>query len=199
MKTRAEAEQLAGAMTDVGERMKVKMSHLLSPMDEPLGRAVGNALEVAEAVDALCGRGPADLMDVCLTAAAIMIPSAIAALQDRGPHGLSDILYAYASATVAGGSDGDGVMAASPGHLAAMGLAMLLGRFAFIIAGLAVAGSVAAKRTSIALTETARTTTPLFVALLVAVILLLGALSFFPAIALGPLAEHFEMLRGRSF
>jgi pyrimidine-nucleoside phosphorylase len=62
MKTRAEAEQLARAMTDVGERMKVKMSHLLSPMDEPLGRAVGNALEVAECVEILQGGGPKDLV-----------------------------------------------------------------------------------------------------------------------------------------
>jgi pyrimidine-nucleoside phosphorylase len=62
MKTKAEAEQLAAAMTNVGERMKVKMSHLLSPMDEPLGRAVGNALEVAECVEILQGGGPRDLV-----------------------------------------------------------------------------------------------------------------------------------------
>ena len=62
MKTREEAEQLAAAMTEVGERMKVKMSHLLSPMDEPLGRAVGNALEVAECVEILQGGGPSDLV-----------------------------------------------------------------------------------------------------------------------------------------
>jgi pyrimidine-nucleoside phosphorylase len=62
MKTKKEAEQLAAAMTDVGERMNVKMSHLLTPMDEPLGRAVGNALEVAECVETLQGRGPNDLV-----------------------------------------------------------------------------------------------------------------------------------------
>ena len=60
MKTKKEAQQLAGAMTTVGERMGVKMSHLLSPMDEPLGRAVGNALEVAECVEILQGGGPPD-------------------------------------------------------------------------------------------------------------------------------------------
>jgi pyrimidine-nucleoside phosphorylase len=62
MKTRKEAEQLAGAMTSVGERMGVQMSHLLSPMNEPLGRAVGNALEVAECVEILQGKGPSDLV-----------------------------------------------------------------------------------------------------------------------------------------
>ena len=69
MKTKKEAQQLAGAMTTVGERMGVKMSHLLSPMDEPLGRSVGNALEVAECVEILHGGGPNDLVklivDLC--------------------------------------------------------------------------------------------------------------------------------------
>ncbi len=66
MKTRKEAEQLAKAMTSVGEAMKVKMSHLLSPMDEPLGRAVGNALEVAECVEVLNGKGPKDVVNLVL-------------------------------------------------------------------------------------------------------------------------------------
>lgn len=70
MKTRAEAEQLAASMTEVGELMGVQMSHLLSPMDEPLGRAVGNALEVAECVEILQGGGPADLIALILDLAA---------------------------------------------------------------------------------------------------------------------------------
>ena len=70
MKTKAEAEELAAAMTTVGERMKVKMSHLLSPMDEPLGRSVGNALEVAECVEILQGGGPPDLVKLILDLAA---------------------------------------------------------------------------------------------------------------------------------
>src|SRR3954464_6266314 len=72
MKTRAEAEQLARAMTEVGELMGVKMSHLLSPMDEPLGRAVGNALEVAECVEILQGGGPQDLIALILALAAMV-------------------------------------------------------------------------------------------------------------------------------
>ncbi|MDQ6654345.1 MAG: hypothetical protein M3Y80_00840, partial [Verrucomicrobiota bacterium] len=66
MKTRAEAEQLAASMTEVGRLMGVDVSHLLTPMDEPLGRAVGNALEVAECVETLQGRGPADLVQLTL-------------------------------------------------------------------------------------------------------------------------------------
>ena len=66
MKTRAEAQQLASSMTEVGELMGVQMSHLLSPMDEPLGRAVGNALEVAECVEILQGGGPEDLIALIL-------------------------------------------------------------------------------------------------------------------------------------
>jgi pyrimidine-nucleoside phosphorylase len=70
MKTRTEAKQLAASMTSVGELMNVKMSHLLSPMDEPLGRAVGNALEVAECVEILHGRGPTDLIKLIVDLAA---------------------------------------------------------------------------------------------------------------------------------
>ena len=70
MKTRAEGEQLAGSMTEVGKLMGVKVSHLLSPMDEPLGRAVGNALEVAECVEILHGNGPRDIVELILNLAA---------------------------------------------------------------------------------------------------------------------------------
>jgi K+-transporting ATPase ATPase A chain len=134
-----------------------------------------------------------------LPAIAIMIPTAVAALQDRGPHGLSELLYAYASATAANGSAFAGFNGATTFHLTAMGLGMLAGRFTFMIASLAIAGSIGAKRTAVVAMGPVPTTTPLFVVIMVAVIFIFGALSFFPAIALGPLAEHFEMLRGRSF
>jgi pyrimidine-nucleoside phosphorylase len=83
MKTRTEAEQLARAMTDVGERMKVKMSHLLSPMDEPLGRAVGNALEVAECVEILQGGGPKDLVKLIVDLAEKVSETPRAQLEKR--------------------------------------------------------------------------------------------------------------------
>jgi pyrimidine-nucleoside phosphorylase len=83
MKTRKEAEQLAAAMTTVGESMNVKMSHLLSPMDEPLGRAVGNALEVAECVEILQGGGPDDLVKLILDLAEKVSETPRAKLEQR--------------------------------------------------------------------------------------------------------------------
>jgi pyrimidine-nucleoside phosphorylase len=83
MKTKKEAEQLAAAMTDVGERMGVKMSHLLSPMDEPLGRAVGNALEVAECVEILQGGGPNDVIRLVLDLAEKVSKTSRTELQKR--------------------------------------------------------------------------------------------------------------------
>jgi K+-transporting ATPase ATPase A chain len=76
---------------------------------------------------------------------------------------------------------------------------MLVGRYAFIIAGLAIAGSLGAKRTAVVSTGAVPTHSPLFVVLMVSVIFIFGAIAFFPAIALGPLAEHFEMLAGKTF
>ena len=134
-----------------------------------------------------------------LPAIAIMIPSAASAIHDPGPHGLSEMLYAYASATAANGSSFAGFDGSQPFHLVAQPLAMIAGRFAFIIAGLAIAGSLASKRTAVISTSALPTHTPLFVILMVAIILIFGAMSFFPAIALGPLAEHFEMLKGKTF
>lgn len=87
MKTKAEAEQLAAAMTNVGERMKVKMSHLLSPMDEPLGRAVGNALEVAECVEILQGGGPKDLVKLIVDLAEKVSTTPRAQLEKRLKNG----------------------------------------------------------------------------------------------------------------
>jgi potassium-transporting ATPase potassium-binding subunit len=134
-----------------------------------------------------------------LPAIAVIIPSAALAIHNRGPHGLTEMLYAYASATAANGSSFAGFDGSSTFHLTTLGLVMLAGRFAFIIAGLAIAGSLGAKRTAVVSTGAVMTHTPLFIALMVAVIFIFGIMSFFPAAALGPLAEHFEMLSGKSF
>jgi pyrimidine-nucleoside phosphorylase len=83
MKTKKEAEQLAAAMTDVGKRMHVKMSHLLSPMDQPLGRAVGNALEVAECAEILHGGGPSDLIKLIVDLAEKVSTTPRSQLQER--------------------------------------------------------------------------------------------------------------------
>jgi K+-transporting ATPase ATPase A chain len=134
-----------------------------------------------------------------LPAIALMIPSAAAAIHHNGPHGLSELLYAYASATAANGSAFASFDGTVPFHLTAQPIAMLAGRFAFIIAGLAIAGSLGAKRTAVVSVGAVPTHTPLFVVLMVSVIFIFGSMTFFPAVALGPLAEHFEMLAGKTF
>ena len=118
------------------------------------------------------------------------MPAALAAVQDPGPHGLSEILYAYSSATGNNGSAFAGFGAALPFHTTLQGVAMLLGRFAFIVPMLAIAGSLAAKTPAPPSAGTFPTHGPLFVVLLIATVLILGALTFFPALALGPIAER---------
>jgi K+-transporting ATPase ATPase A chain len=118
---------------------------------------------------------------------------AAANVGNGGPHGLSEILYAYTSATANNGSAFAGINANTPWYNITMGLAMLTGRFLMIIPLLAVAGSLAGKRLVPASAGTLPTHGPLFVALLVGVVLIVGALTFFPALALGPVVEHFLM------
>jgi K+-transporting ATPase ATPase A chain len=130
---------------------------------------------------------------------AAVLPSAVASVLEPGPHGLSEILYAYSSATGNNGSAFAGFNANTPFHNTMQGLAMLLGRYAFIVPMLAAAGSLGAKRTTPASSGTFPTDGPLFVTLLVAVILIVGGLTFFPALALGPIAEHFAMQAGHLF
>ncbi|MCB8840513.1 potassium-transporting ATPase subunit KdpA [Aurantimonas sp. VKM B-3413] len=132
-------------------------------------------------------------------AMAAVIPTALASVQDAGPHGLSEILYAYSSATGNNGSAFAGFGAGVPYHNTMQGIAMLLGRYVFIVPMLAIAGSLAAKKTVPASAGTFPTHTPLFVGLLVAVILIIGGLTFFPALALGPIAEQTAMLVGQTY
>jgi K+-transporting ATPase ATPase A chain len=134
-----------------------------------------------------------------IPALSVVLPGAAASIHSAGPHGLSEVLYAYGSAAGNNGSAFAGFNSATPFHLTAMGLCMLVGRFCFIIPILAVAGSLGAKKTIPASASTFPTHTPLFVGLLIGVILIVGGLTIFPALALGPLAEHFEMLAGKSF
>ncbi|MEJ2116989.1 MAG: potassium-transporting ATPase subunit KdpA, partial [Alphaproteobacteria bacterium] len=132
-------------------------------------------------------------------ALAIILPSSSSSIQHAGPHGLSELLYAYGSATGNNGSSFAGFNSGTPFHLTAMGLCMLLGRFGFSIPILAIAGTLGAKRTALPSANTFSTHTPLFVGLLIGVIFIIGGLTIFPALALGPLAEFFEMLAGHSF
>ncbi len=116
-----------------------------------------------------------------------------------GPHGFTEILYAYSSAGANNGSAFAGLTANTPFWNLTLGLTMLIGRFAMIVPMLAVAGSLAAKPKIPPSAGTFPTHGPLFVGLLVGVILIMGGLTFFPALTLGPIAEHFAMLRGDLF
>lgn len=132
-------------------------------------------------------------------AIAATVPAAVAAVQDAGPHGLSEILYAYTSATGNNGSAFGGFGAGLPWHTTALGIIMLLGRYAMIVPLLAIAGSMIRKPKSAITSGTFPTHGPLFVTLLVLTVLILGALTFFPVLALGPIAEETARVAGQSF
>ncbi|MBV7418893.1 potassium-transporting ATPase subunit KdpA [Comamonas sp. CMM03] len=133
------------------------------------------------------------------TALAVLWPDAAASLNNRGPHGFSEILYAYASGTANNGSAFAGLNANTPFFNTTIGLAMLAGRFLTLLPMLAVAGSLAAKATVPAGPGTFPTATPLFMGLLVFVVLVVGGLTFLPALALGPVIEHLQMLVGQLY
>ena len=124
---------------------------------------------------------------------------AIANLNNAGPHGLSEMLYAYTSASENNGSAFAGITVNTPWYDLTLGLAMLFGRFLFIIPALAVAGSLASKKIVPTSAGTLPTHGPLFVGLLVATVIVVGALTFFPALSLGPIVEHFLMHQGKLF
>jgi K+-transporting ATPase ATPase A chain len=122
---------------------------------------------------------------------------AVANLNNGGPHGFSEILYAFSSGTGNNGSAFAGLNANTPWYNLTMGLAMLIGRFLMIIPMLAVAGSLAAKKHIPATSGTLPTHGGLFVGLVVGVVIIVGALTFFPALSLGPIVEHFLMWQGK--
>ncbi|MCI4678324.1 potassium-transporting ATPase subunit KdpA [Rhodoblastus acidophilus] len=133
------------------------------------------------------------------SAVAAVLPVALASLANKGPHGLSEILYAYTSATGNNGSAFAGLSANTPWFNVTTGIAMALGRFGYVVPVMAMAGSIAAKKKAAASAGTFPTDGPLFVGLLVGVILIVGGLQFFPALALGPIVEHVLMLAGKTF
>ena len=125
--------------------------------------------------------------------------AAIANMNNSGPHGFGEILYAYVSNTGNNGSAFAGINANTPWYNLTLGLAQLIGRFLFLIPLLAAAGSLAVKKKVPSTAGTFPTHGPLFVGLLVGTVLIVGALTFFPAIALGPIVEHYLMQSGKLF
>ena len=120
-------------------------------------------------------------------------------INNSGAHGLSEILYAYASGTANNGSAFAGISANTPWYNLTIGLSMWIGRFLFLIPLLAAAGSLAAKKKVPATAGTFPTHGPLFVGLLIGTVLIVGALTYFPALSLGPIVEHYLMHSGRIF
>ena len=133
------------------------------------------------------------------TALAAVTKAGLAGPLNAGPHGFSEILYAYTSGTGNNGSAFAGLTANTLFYNVTIGFAMLLGRFFFIVPMLAVAGSLAAKKIVPVSAGTFPTDGGLFVGLLIGVILIIGGLTFFPALALGPIVEHFAMQAGTLF
>jgi K+-transporting ATPase ATPase A chain len=128
------------------------------------------------------------------SAIAAVLPVALEGLLNKGPRGLSEILYAYSSAAGNNGSAFAGLTANAPWWNTTLGIAMLLGRFAYMVPVLAMAGAIAAKPKLAPTAGTLPSDSPLFVGLLIGIILILGGLQFFPALALGPIVEHFQVL-----
>jgi K+-transporting ATPase ATPase A chain len=126
-------------------------------------------------------------------------PYGVSSLNNAGPHGLSEILYAYTSATGNNGSAFAGLNANTPWYNVTLGLAMLMGRFLMIVPALAIAGSLVGKKAVAESLGTFPTNGTLFVVLLVGVVLIVGALTFFPALALGPIVEHFLAQSGKVY
>ena len=134
------------------------------------------------------------------SAVTVLMPTlGLSSLTNHGPHGLSEILYAYTSATGNNGSAFAGLSANTHWYNYSLGIAMFFGRFMMIVPMLAIAGSLAGKKIVPASAGTFPVTTPLFTILLASVILIVGALTFFPALSLGPILEHLLLRAGHTF
>jgi K+-transporting ATPase ATPase A chain len=135
----------------------------------------------------------APLVILVLTAIASVIPAGLAGLNNSGPHGFSEILYAYSSSFANNGSAFAGLTGSTYFYNTTLAVAMIIGRFAVIVPALALAGFLSERKVVAESAGTFPIATPLFVGLLISVILIVGALTFFPALALGPIVEHFLM------
>jgi len=163
---------------------------------EYLGKKI-EAKEVKMSVLALMLILPLSILG--FTALASVYPEGLKGPLNAGPHGFSEMLYAYTSGTGNNGSAFAGLSANTFFYNLTLGLAMLAGRFLFIVPMMAVAGSLVSKQIVPASAGTFPTSNSLFVGLLVGVILIVGGLVYFPALALGPIVEHLMMMAGKLF
>jgi K+-transporting ATPase ATPase A chain len=160
---------------------------------------VGKKIEAKEVKMAMLAILVLPLMYLGWTAAAVVIPSAVASMANAGPHGFTEVLYAYISQTGNNGSAFAGLTGNTLWYNTTGAVSMLVGRFWMIIPAMAIAGSLAAKKVLPASAGTFPTTGGLFVGLVVGVIVIVGGLTFFPALALGPIVEHLAMRAGTLF
>jgi K+-transporting ATPase ATPase A chain len=160
---------------------------------------VGKKIEAKEVKMAMLAILILPLMYLGWTAVAVVIPSAVAATANPGPHGFTEVLYAYVSQTGNNGSAFAGLSGNTFFYNLTGAIAMLVGLFWMIIPAMAIAGSLAAKKSIPPSAGTFPTTGGLFVGLVVGVIVIIGGLTFFPALALGPIVEQIAMTSGTLF
>jgi len=160
---------------------------------------LGKKIEAKEVKMAMLAILVLPLMYLGWTAVATIVPSAVAATNNPGPHGFSEMLYLYTSSTGNNGSAFAGISANTMFYNLTGAVAMFVGRFWMIIPAMAIAGSLAAKKTVPASAGTFPTTGGLFIGLVVGVIVIIGGLTFFPALSLGPIVEHLAMLSKTTF
>jgi K+-transporting ATPase ATPase A chain len=160
---------------------------------------VGKKIEAREVKLAVLAIAVLPLCILGLTALSSIAAPGLAGPLNKGPHGFSEILYAFSSGAGNNGSAFAGLTANTPWYNGLLGVAMWIGRFFIILPVLAIAGSLAARRYTPDSAGSFPTTGPLWVGLLVGIILILGGLTFLPALALGPIADHLAMIRGQLF
>jgi K+-transporting ATPase ATPase A chain len=139
------------------------------------------------------------LVILVFTAISVLYSFGTSAMSNAGPHGFSQVLYAFTSSVANNGSAFAGFSGNTPWYNTSLGLAMLLGRFMMILPMLAIAGNLAGKKQTPATLGTFPVTGPLFTVLLIGVVAIVGALTFFPALSLGPILEHLLMVAGKTF
>jgi K+-transporting ATPase ATPase A chain len=160
---------------------------------------VGKKIEAREVKMAMLAILVLPLMYLGWTAVGVVLPSAVSAMNNAGPHGFTEVLYAYVSSTGNNGSAFAGLSGNTFFYNLTLASAMFVGRFFMIIPAMAMAGSLAGKKSIPPSAGTLPTTGGLFVGLVVGVILIIGGLTFFPALALGPIVEHLAMTAGTLF
>jgi K+-transporting ATPase ATPase A chain len=139
------------------------------------------------------------LVILVFTAISVLYTFGTSSISNAGPHGFSQVLYAFTSSVANNGSGFNGINGNTPWYNTSLGIAMLLGRFMMILPMLAIAGNLAGKKQTPSTLGTFPVTGPLFTVLLIGVVVIVGALTFFPALSLGPILEHLLMMAGKTF